>query len=683
VNEEEEEEDNDDDDVFDLVVVGSGLVGCAAAKWALKLCPHLKKVALVGPLSEGDGAEWVVEKKKETEEGGEGGGGRERGGGRGGGGEENKAAGQVCDDEKEADDKIEEALPCWFGCSADEGRITRRLDPDPTWAELAVRSLGRYNEIKREAKTAFKQQHQEQQQLRRRQQQKERGQRLGDNGLLAGGGNDEKVDGDDDMYETTTTNIVGRLNISGGCKDNGNADDDADADDEDSRSPWCFHLPVGFLAVGDAHGDYVKRVQGTAGRLGLPLTQLPGEEKGGEKGGHKKEEALVVNKPDSDNDRVVEEEEVEVNSSQGTTTLPSRFPFLSFSANPLPPLPLDSLPGTIPPNKPSPPPALSSPPPPPPPPPPLSFFPPSVMALLEEGGAGCVSARRLVQAQRAIFESLGGIVLGDVAVGKVECEDLKKELEKKEGHSSSNSGNGDSSSGDGDGGKGSGSGSSQGYRLVHLTPLGKSESGVSSSSGSSSSSTSRKVLKARRVLVATNAFTNFRPLLPQKLKLILNAQTTVRFVLNDEDAARLAEMPSMVFIGNKPAPPALPLPANQQHNDSAATTFPAAGASEIATAAAVGVGVGDDGSCYVLPPLLYPKLSVLPCGSSTQQPGSNTASEGEKKQHPSKVSSSSGAMCMKIGHGKFWERELTTEAQVLRWYVAVSIFLSYNDLVSS
>lgn len=38
-----------------------------------------------------------------------------------------------------------------FGAHYDEGRITRRTDPDPIWAELASRSIKRYDEIRQES----------------------------------------------------------------------------------------------------------------------------------------------------------------------------------------------------------------------------------------------------------------------------------------------------------------------------------------------------------------------------------------------------------------------------------------------------------------------------------------------------------------------------------------------------
>jgi hypothetical protein len=56
----------------------------------------------------------------------------------------------------------------------------------------------------------------------------------------------------------------------------------------------------------------------------------------------------------------------------------------------------------------------------------------------------------------------------------------------------------------------------------------------------------RRRLRAPMVLVCTNGFTNFRPLLPMHLDLRLQTQTTVRFVLNGTEAAKLRNMPALV-----------------------------------------------------------------------------------------------------------------------------------------
>mmetsp|Transcript_15659 Transcript_15659/g.49004 ORF Transcript_15659/g.49004 Transcript_15659/m.49004 type:complete len:430 (+) Transcript_15659:19-1308(+) len=85
---------------FDLVVVGRGLVGSAAAKHALLAEPSWR-VALVGPSEASQPAAGV------------------------------------------------------HGCHADEGRITRSLDTDGVWAELAARSMRRYEAIERESGIRF------------------------------------------------------------------------------------------------------------------------------------------------------------------------------------------------------------------------------------------------------------------------------------------------------------------------------------------------------------------------------------------------------------------------------------------------------------------------------------------------------------------------------------------------
>jgi len=76
----------------ELVVVGAGLVGAAAAKYAALRQPEAR-VLVVGPSEPSERATGV------------------------------------------------------YGCHADEGRICRKLDVDPVWAELAARAMGRYAEI--------------------------------------------------------------------------------------------------------------------------------------------------------------------------------------------------------------------------------------------------------------------------------------------------------------------------------------------------------------------------------------------------------------------------------------------------------------------------------------------------------------------------------------------------------
>ncbi|KAL7548911.1 hypothetical protein ACHAWF_012871 [Thalassiosira exigua] len=59
-----------------------------------------------------------------------------------------------------------------------------------------------------------------------------------------------------------------------------------------------------------------------------------------------------------------------------------------------------------------------------------------------------------------------------------------------------------------------------------------------------------RAILAKKVLVAAGAFCNARPLLPKKLALTLRRTQTIHFVLSEEDAARLGEMPS-VIVKNK------------------------------------------------------------------------------------------------------------------------------------
>ena len=56
----------------------------------------------------------------------------------------------------------------------------------------------------------------------------------------------------------------------------------------------------------------------------------------------------------------------------------------------------------------------------------------------------------------------------------------------------------------------------------------------------------KRRLRAHMVLVCTNGFTNFRPLLPTHLDLRLQTQTTVRFALHRRHAAKLRDMPALV-----------------------------------------------------------------------------------------------------------------------------------------
>lgn len=89
---------------FDVIVVGRGLIGCAAARHLALLGAH---VAVIGP-------------DENT------------------GGQDPSAPGTGI-----------------FASHYDEGRITRILDPDPVWASLAERSIARYQEIEIESRVPF------------------------------------------------------------------------------------------------------------------------------------------------------------------------------------------------------------------------------------------------------------------------------------------------------------------------------------------------------------------------------------------------------------------------------------------------------------------------------------------------------------------------------------------------
>jgi glycine/D-amino acid oxidase-like deaminating enzyme len=56
-----------------------------------------------------------------------------------------------------------------------------------------------------------------------------------------------------------------------------------------------------------------------------------------------------------------------------------------------------------------------------------------------------------------------------------------------------------------------------------------------------------KILHSKKVLVAAGAFTNARPLLPETLDLAPVRTQTVHFLLTQDDATRLQDMPSIIF----------------------------------------------------------------------------------------------------------------------------------------
>jgi len=90
--------------VYELVVVGAGLIGAAAARHAAQRVLSRGRVALVGPAE--DPREGWAERRA-------------------------------------------------FGAHHDEGRITRCTDPEPTWALLAQRSIDRYGTIANESGVEF------------------------------------------------------------------------------------------------------------------------------------------------------------------------------------------------------------------------------------------------------------------------------------------------------------------------------------------------------------------------------------------------------------------------------------------------------------------------------------------------------------------------------------------------
>ena len=97
------------DDVHhcDLAIIGRGMIGSAAARHAAKITrdDSTIRIVLIGP----------------------------------------------SEPSKQVDSLGDDTSFAVFGAHYDEGRITRRTDPDPIWAELASRSIGRYSEISRSA----------------------------------------------------------------------------------------------------------------------------------------------------------------------------------------------------------------------------------------------------------------------------------------------------------------------------------------------------------------------------------------------------------------------------------------------------------------------------------------------------------------------------------------------------
>nr|XP_006823771.1 PREDICTED: uncharacterized protein LOC100372742 [Saccoglossus kowalevskii] len=90
--------------VYDLCIVGAGLIGSAAARHATIISPAAK-ICLIGPKE----PKTVEEKHGRT----------------------------------------------IFGAHYDEGRITRTLDPNPIWGVLANRSIARYRDIEKRTGVKF------------------------------------------------------------------------------------------------------------------------------------------------------------------------------------------------------------------------------------------------------------------------------------------------------------------------------------------------------------------------------------------------------------------------------------------------------------------------------------------------------------------------------------------------
>ena len=113
-----------------------------------------------------------------------------------------------------------------------------------------------------------------------------------------------------------------------------------------------------------------------------------------------------------------------------------------------------------------------------------------------------------------------------------------------------------------------------------------------------------RAVLGRRCLVCTNAFTNFRPLLPRVVDLELTTQTVRRRAYAPADARRaLGDMPAVIVKGGD-----MPYGAPSTH------AFDA---------------------CYVLPPLDY---------------------------------GDGGGLSVKVGHGAFFERALVGEDEARAWY---------------
>mmetsp|Transcript_43600 Transcript_43600/g.79722 ORF Transcript_43600/g.79722 Transcript_43600/m.79722 type:complete len:473 (+) Transcript_43600:109-1527(+) len=99
---------------YDLAIIGKGMMGSAAARHAAKISRDNQQIVLIGPSEPSS--------------------------------DPCSAAGGVGNSNSRDD-----ASTSIFGAHHDEGRITRRTDCDPIWAELASRSISRYEEIVQES----------------------------------------------------------------------------------------------------------------------------------------------------------------------------------------------------------------------------------------------------------------------------------------------------------------------------------------------------------------------------------------------------------------------------------------------------------------------------------------------------------------------------------------------------
>ena len=223
------------------------------------------------------------------------------------------------------------------------------------------------------------------------------------------------------------------------------------------------------------------------------------------------------------------------------------------------------------------------------------FDPHSVCGVLEPSarqggasGAGYISARRLVEAQQVAFSRYGGLLLREAAEAISPLPPFVSAQEVRPNCAPA---------------------LSQGWQCIRTT--------------------SGRLLLARRVLVATNAATNLRSLLPHRMALRLMATTTARFVIPESTAASLRAMPAIVarFDGE---------PADQHARAFGGGVGGGGGArdgdAKLSCAADAAPAALD--SCYILPPVQYPE----------------------------------GYFAIKIGHGSNLEVELRGEAAMAAWY---------------